>query len=78
MPHLILHLCFANVMKYVETFLNNKHPLNQPTEGARYSLRPKILVILAFKFYPKKHIILLYLESACTCKNQLVPNMDNK
>ena len=34
-----------------------------------YSLRPKILVILGFKIYPKKQVTLLYLESACACKN---------
>jgi len=42
-----------------------------------YSLRPKILVILGFKICPKKQVTLPYLESACACKNQLVPNMDN-
>ena len=39
---------------------------------------PKKLVILEFKICPKKQVILPYLESACACKNQLVPNMDNK
>ena len=34
--------------------------------------------ILGFKICPKKQVILLYLESACTCKNQLLLNMDNK
>ena len=43
-----------------------------------YSLRPKILVILGFKICPKKQVTLLYLESTCACKNQLVPNMGNK
>ena len=42
-----------------------------------YSLRPKKQVILGFKICPKKQVILPYLESACACKNQLVPNMDN-
>jgi hypothetical protein len=43
-----------------------------------YSLRPKKQVILGFKICPKKQVILPYLESACACKNQLVPNMGNK
>jgi hypothetical protein len=40
-----------------------------------YFLHPKKQVILGFKIYPKKQVILPYLENACTCKNQLVPNM---
>ena len=32
---------------------------------------------LGFKICPKKQITLLYLESTCACKNQLVPNIDN-
>ena len=44
----------------------------------KYSLRPKKQVTLGFKICPKKQVILPYLESACACKNQLVPNMDNK
>ena len=48
-------------------------------EGATtYSLRPKIQVTLGFKTCPKKQVTLRYLESACTCKNQLTPNMENK
>jgi len=39
---------------------------------------PKKQVILEFKICPKKQVILPYLESACACKNQLVPNMGNK
>ena len=39
---------------------------------------PKKQVILAFKFCTEKQVILPYLESAYTCKNQLVLNMDNK
>ena len=39
---------------------------------------PKKQVILEFKNCPKKQVILPYLESACACKNQLVPNMGNK
>jgi len=37
----------------------------------------KKYIILGFKFYPKKQVILSYLESTCACKNQLVPNMGN-
>jgi len=44
----------------------------------KYSLRPKKQVTLGFKICSKKQFILPYLESACACKNQLVPNMDNK
>ena len=40
-----------------------------------YSLRPKKKVILGFKFCPKKHVILFYLESACTCKNHFIPRV---
>jgi hypothetical protein len=43
-----------------------------------YSLCPKKQVILGFKICPKKQVILPYLESACVCKNQLLPNMGNK
>ena len=43
-----------------------------------YSLRPKNHVTPGFKIYPKKQIILPYLESACACKNQLMLNMGNK
>jgi len=45
---------------------------------AVYYLRLKKQVILGFKFCPKKHIILPYLESAYACKNQSAPNKDNK
>jgi len=45
---------------------------------ATYSFRPKKQVILGFKICPKKQVIFLYLESAYACKNQLVPNKDNK
>ena len=38
---------------------------------------PKKQVILGFKICPRKQVILLYLESACTCKNHLLPNMDS-
>ena len=34
--------------------------------------------ILGFQNCRKKHVILPYLESACACKNQLLPNMGNK
>ena len=44
----------------------------------KYSLRPKKQITLGFKNCSKKQVILPYLESACACKNQLVPNMDNK
>jgi len=44
-----------------------------------YSLGPKKQVLLGFNIYPKKQVILpYYLESACACKNQSVPNMGNK
>ena len=43
-----------------------------------YSLRPKNKVILGFKICPKKQVILPYLESAWTCKNQLVLNMGDE
>jgi hypothetical protein len=51
--------------------------------GANYTrLRtpsvPKKQVTLEFKNCLKKQVILPYLESACACKNQLVPNMDSK
>ena len=43
------------------------------------SLCPKKkTVILEFKLFQKKQIILFYLENACARKNQLVLNMDNK
>jgi len=45
---------------------------------SKYSLHPKKQVIIGFKICPQKQVILLYLESACTCKNQLVPNMGSK
>jgi len=48
------------------------------TTTEEYSLHPKIQVILGFKIWPKKQVILPCLESACACKNQLVPNMVNK
>jgi len=53
-------------------------PLNNTNEGfRRYSLRPKILVILKFKICHKKQVTLIYLESIYAYKNQLVLNMDN-
>ena len=42
------------------------------------SLCPKKTVILEFKLFQKKQIILFYLENTCARKNQLVLNMDNK
>ena len=45
-----------------------------------YSLRPKKQVTLGFEICPKKQVILLYLESACACKNQfyLLVNLSYK
>jgi len=67
---------------YLQKKKDNKSSVISDKEGkmpffVRYSLRPKILVILGFKICPQKQVTLLYLESACACKNQLVPNMDN-
>ena len=39
---------------------------------------PKKKVILGLKICPRKQVILLNIESACACKNQLLPNMGNK
>jgi len=39
---------------------------------------PKKQVILGFKICPRKQVMLPSFESACACKNQLVPNMGNK
>ena len=35
-------------------------------------------IILGFKIYSKKQVILSYLESTCACKNQLLSNIGNK
>ena len=36
---------------------------------------PRKQVILGLKICPRKQVILLYIESAFACKNQLLPNM---
>ena len=43
-----------------------------------YSLHPKKKFILGFKICPRKQVIFHYLESACGCKNELLPNMINR
>jgi len=41
-----------------------------------YTLSVQKKIILGFKTYPEKQIILPYLQSICACKNKLVQNMN--